>query len=102
MQTKLIFSILILLLVTACARTVPDYRTGSYTLHTVITITDDWCYMDGVEVQGVIRYYKEPQLRAISTICVSKRSDDIHETFKHELTHAYLNAIGEDAEAYFE
>jgi hypothetical protein len=77
-----------------CAR--PEYRPGTYRMSTQITITEDWCYVDGKPAQGSTKY-----IGPISWICVSKRSNDIHGTFLHELTHAYLVAIGEEATAYF-
>jgi hypothetical protein len=67
---------------------------GEFKLYTTITVQEDWCYMDGVRVNGVIDY--NTVVRSISTICVSLKSDDPERTLKHELDHAWRNAVGLD------
>jgi hypothetical protein len=68
---------------------------GTYMMYTTITVKKDWCYMDGVRVNGVIDY--NTVVRSISRICVSLKSDDPERTLKHELDHAWRNALNLDA-----
>ncbi len=79
-----------------CAETQPNMAKGEFKLYTTVVITDDWCYMpDQTKVKGSTRY--NSVVRSISTICVSLKSDDPERTLKHELDHAWRNAVGLDA-----
>jgi hypothetical protein len=55
---------------------------------------------NGEKVNGWTKY--NTQVRSYATICISKKSDDIRRTFKHEFEHASLNAVGEEALIYNE
>ena len=79
-----------------CAAPKPDITTGEFKLYTTVVVTDDWCYMpDKTPVNGVTKY--NTKVRSISTICISRKSDDPERTLKHELEHAWRNAVGLDA-----
>jgi hypothetical protein len=71
---------------------------GEFKLYTTITVQEDMCLMpDGEEVYGVTRY--NTVVRSISTICVSLKSDDPEMTLKHEMDHAWRNALNLDPKA---
>ena len=80
----------------ACSPPQQNITTGEFKLYATVVITDDWCYMpDKTKVKGATRY--NTVVRSISTICVSMKSDDPERTLKHELDHAWRNAVGLDA-----
>lgn len=80
-----------------CSPPQPNIATGEFKLYTTVVITEDWCYMPDktTKVNGVTNY--NTQVRSVSTICVSLKSDDPERTLKHELDHAWRNAVGLDA-----
>jgi len=94
---KIVLAIAVLLWQTGCAAW-PEYQTGTYALVTTITIQDDWCYLDDINVNGLITYKRN---KSISNICISKKSENIRGTIKHELEHATLRMLGEDTQTYF-
>ncbi len=78
-----------------------DFVNGEYKLYATVIIQDDWCFMpDGTKANGVTRY--NTKVRSFSSICVSKKSDDMERTLMHELGHAGLNSVGEDAMALYD
>ena len=92
---KYILLICVALLI-GCAAPKAEIATGQFKLYTTVVVTDDWCYMpDNTKVNGATRY--NSVVRSISTICISTRSDDPERTLKHELEHAWRNAVGLDA-----
>jgi hypothetical protein len=92
-----IFLLILFVFTIGCSATQPDIATGEFKLYTTVVVTEDWCYMPDqkTRVNGSTTY--SPQVRWFSTICVSLKSDDPGRTLKHELDHAWRNAVGLDA-----
>lgn len=89
-------TLILLIALIGCARSQPDMATGEYKLYSTVVVTEDWCYMpDQTRVNGVTRY--NTKVRSVSEICVSLKSDDPERTLRHELEHAWRNAVGLDA-----
>jgi len=82
---------------TGCSPPQPQIATGEFKLYTTVVVTEDWCYMPDkqTKVNGVTNY--NTQVRSVSTICVSLKSNDPERTLQHELDHAWRNAVGLDA-----
>jgi hypothetical protein len=65
---------------------------GEFQMYITVNVTDDWCEMpNGDLVNGTTSH--SPKIPSVSAICISKKSDDIERTIKHELDHAWDNAV---------
>ena len=93
---KLLLLILFLIFV-GCSPPQPNITTGEFKIYATFVVTEDWCYMpdNKTKVNGATNY--NTQVRSVSTICVSLKSDDPERTLQHELAHAWRNAVGLDA-----
>ena len=93
MRTFLLISFFFLV---GCSPPQPNIATGEFKLYTTVVVTEDWCYMpDKTKVNGATKY--STKVKSISEICVSLKSDDPDRTLKHEMEHAWRNAVGLDA-----
>jgi hypothetical protein len=92
-----LFLLILFFIFVGCSPPQPKIATGEFKLYTTVVVTEDWCYMRDktTKVNGVINYSN--QVRSVSTICVSLKSDDPERTLQHELDHAWRNAVGLDA-----
>ena len=93
---KYIISILFFIFI-GCSPPQQNITTGEFKLYTTVVVTEDWCYMpDNItKVNG--RTYYSTLVRSVSIISVSLKSDDPERTLRHELDHAWRNAVGLDA-----
>lgn len=89
--------LILFFILVGCSPPQPNIATGEFKLYATVIVTDDWCYMpdNKTKANGVTNY--NTQVRSVSTICVSMKSDDPERTLQHELEHAWRNAVGLDA-----
>ena len=92
-----LFLLILFFILVGCSPPQPNIATGEFKLYATVIVTEDWCYMpdNKTKANGVTNY--NTQVRSVSTICVSMKSDDPERTLQHELEHAWRNAVGLDA-----
>ena len=92
-----LFLLILFFIFAGCSPPQPNIATGEFKLYATVVVTEEWCYMPDNEtkVNGTTTY--NTNVRSISTICVSLKSDDPERTLQHELGHAWRNAVGLDA-----